>query len=136
MFTEGLRRLHDDTRPRMFGEDGLWYYKRGEARVRLRRHADAIADLKQALSVETQAWVKGRTYLELGKAADLAGDRARGAHRVRPLPAIVRSRERRRGGRTGAQPAGNAVPGTLRSRNARPAGVVAECCRRLGSPVR
>jgi tetratricopeptide (TPR) repeat protein len=75
--TEGLRKLREDTRPRMYGEDGLWYYKRGVARVRLRRAADASADLTQALSVETQAWVKGRTHLELGKAADLGGDRTR-----------------------------------------------------------
>jgi tetratricopeptide (TPR) repeat protein len=75
--TEGLQKLRDDTRPRMFGEEGLWYFKRGEARVRLRRTAEAVADLTQALSVETQAWVRGRTHLELGKAADIAGDRAR-----------------------------------------------------------
>jgi hypothetical protein len=75
--TEGLAKLQADTRPRMFGEEGLWYYKRGAARVLLRRHADATADLNQALKVETQAWVKGRTHLELGKAADLSGDRAR-----------------------------------------------------------
>ena len=61
----------------MFGEEGLWYYKRGEARVRLGRAADATADLTRSLGVETQAWVRGRTHLELGKAADLAGDRTK-----------------------------------------------------------
>jgi tetratricopeptide (TPR) repeat protein len=76
-FTEGFEKLRGDSRPRMFGEEGLWYFKRGEARVRLRRHAEATADLTQALTVETQAWVKGRTHLELGKAADLAGDRVK-----------------------------------------------------------
>lgn len=77
MLTEGIHKLQNDSRPRMFGEDGLWYYKRGAARVRLRRAAEATADLTMALTVETQAWVKGRTHLELGKAADLLGDRAR-----------------------------------------------------------
>jgi tetratricopeptide (TPR) repeat protein len=76
--TEGIQKLQQDTRPRMFGEEGLWYFKRGEARVRLRRPDEATADLTKALSVETQAWVKGRTHLELGKAADLAGDRTKG----------------------------------------------------------
>ena len=75
--TDGLQKLRQDHRPRMLGEEGLWYFKRGEARVRLRRAADATADLTAALGVETQAWVKGRTYLELGKAADLTGDRTR-----------------------------------------------------------
>jgi tetratricopeptide (TPR) repeat protein len=77
VLTEGLAKLRDDTRPRMFGEAGLWYYKRGEARVRLQKSAEAVADLTQSLGVETQAWVRGRTHLELGKAADLAGDRTR-----------------------------------------------------------
>ena len=77
VLTEGLAKLRTDTRPRMFGEDGLWYFKRGEARIRLGRPADAAADLTQSLAVETQAWVRGRAHLELGKAADLTGDRAR-----------------------------------------------------------
>jgi tetratricopeptide (TPR) repeat protein len=75
--TEGIQKLQQDTRPRMFGEEGLWYFKRGEARVRLRRLDGATADLTKALGVETQAWVKGRTHLELAKAADLAGDRTK-----------------------------------------------------------
>jgi tetratricopeptide (TPR) repeat protein len=77
VLTEGLDKLRADTRPRMFGEEGLWYYKRGEARVRQGRAAEAAADLTQSLAVETQAWVRGRTHLELGKAADLAGDRTK-----------------------------------------------------------
>jgi tetratricopeptide (TPR) repeat protein len=77
MLTEGLRKLQSDSRPKMFGEEGLWYFKRGEARLRQQKAADAVADLTQALKVETQAWVKGRTHLALGKAADLTGDRTR-----------------------------------------------------------
>ena len=46
------------------------------ARVRLRKPAEAIADLTEALRHEQLGWVRGRTYLELGKAADLAGNRA------------------------------------------------------------
>ncbi len=75
ILSEGLRMLAVDKRPRMLGEDGHWYYERGMARVRLRRAADAIADLTQALQYEQLGWVRARTYLELGKAADLAGNR-------------------------------------------------------------
>jgi hypothetical protein len=46
------------------------------ARVRLRRPAEANADLTEALRHEQLAWVRGRTPLELGKAADLAGNRS------------------------------------------------------------
>jgi tetratricopeptide (TPR) repeat protein len=75
VLTEGIRMLAADKRPRMLGEDGHWYYERGMARVRLRRAQDAIADLTEALKHEQIGWVRTRTYLELGKAADLAGNR-------------------------------------------------------------
>ena len=75
MLTEGLTRFHDDTRPRMAGESGLWYYKRGAARVRLKRQAEARADLQHGLTLEARDWVRARMHLELGKLADLAGDR-------------------------------------------------------------
>jgi tetratricopeptide (TPR) repeat protein len=75
--TDGLAKFAQDTRPRMAGEDGLWYYKRGAARVLLKRNAEAQADLTRVLSVEAQAWVRARAHLELGKLADLAGDRGR-----------------------------------------------------------
>ena len=35
--SDGLARFADDTRPRMFGEDALWRYKRGAARAALGR---------------------------------------------------------------------------------------------------
>jgi tetratricopeptide (TPR) repeat protein len=75
MLTEGLKRCQSDARPRMAGEEGLWYYKRGVARVRLKRQADARGDLERALTREMREWVRARTHLELGKLADLAGDR-------------------------------------------------------------
>ena len=76
VLTEGMRMLAADGRPRMLGEDGHWFYERGMARVRQRRAADAIADLTEALKHEQLGWVRTRTYLELGKAADLAGNRS------------------------------------------------------------
>jgi tetratricopeptide (TPR) repeat protein len=75
MLTEGINKFGSDPRRRMAGEPGLWYYKRGVARVRLKKSAEAQADLKQGLSLDARQWVKARMHLELGKLADLAGDR-------------------------------------------------------------
>ena len=74
---EGIARLQNDKRPRMSGEESLWYYKRGAARVALRKLDPARADLSAALEGNVQAWVRGRVHTELGKLADLAGDRSR-----------------------------------------------------------
>jgi tetratricopeptide (TPR) repeat protein len=77
VLSEGLKMLAADPRIRMRGEEGHWFYKRGAARVLLKRPTEAAADLDEALGRELQAWVRGRVHLERGKAADLAGDRAR-----------------------------------------------------------
>ena len=74
--TEGLTRFADDPRPRMFGEDALWRYKRGATLAALGRSADADADLRKALSVEGRKWVHARSRLELGKLAMKAGNKA------------------------------------------------------------
>jgi len=74
--SDGLARMAGDTRPRMFGEDALWYYKRGAARAALGRVGDADADLRRALSSEGRKWVHGRTHFELGKLAMKAGKAA------------------------------------------------------------
>jgi tetratricopeptide (TPR) repeat protein len=73
---EGLTRFAADDRPRMFGEEALWYYKRGLARATLGRAADAQRDLQKALSVEGRKWVHGRSHLELGKLALKSGQGA------------------------------------------------------------
>ncbi len=64
---DGIRRFASDGRPRMFGEDALWYYKRGTARAALGRAADARADLTKAIASEGRGWVHGRTEFELGR---------------------------------------------------------------------
>jgi tetratricopeptide (TPR) repeat protein len=74
--SEGLTRLASDRRERMFGEEALWLYKRGAARVALDRLEAAEPDLQRALMLEAREWVTGRTHAELGKIADLRGDRA------------------------------------------------------------
>jgi tetratricopeptide (TPR) repeat protein len=75
MLTEGMNKFGTDSRRRMLGEPGLWYYKRGVARVRLKKQAEAQADLRHGLTLDARQWVKARMHLELGKLADLAGDR-------------------------------------------------------------
>src|SRR5947207_5696236 len=45
---EGFTRFADDRRPRMFGEDALWRYKRGTARAGIGKAAEAQADLRTA----------------------------------------------------------------------------------------
>jgi len=72
----GLTRMNGDSRPRMFGEEALWRLKRGTARRALDRYADADADLRASLQLESRKWVAGRAHAELGKLADLRGDRA------------------------------------------------------------
>jgi len=60
----------------MFGEDALWYYKRGVARVTLGRPAEADRDFAKTLSLDGRNWVHGRAQLELGKLSLKAGQRA------------------------------------------------------------
>ena len=73
--TTGLRMLAADTRPRMFGEEALWYQKRGAARVALNRLEEAELDVRRASNGEARLWVQGRAYAELGKIADLRRNR-------------------------------------------------------------
>ena len=72
---EGIARLQRDARPRMFGEESLWFYKRGAARVVLRKTESAHADLQRALHGDVQEWIRARSHVELGKLASLAGNR-------------------------------------------------------------
>src|SRR6266850_5311128 len=76
VLNDGFARMATDTRPRMFGEDALWYYKRGLARAALGHPGDADADLRKALQSEGRKWVHGRTHLELGKLAMKSGRKA------------------------------------------------------------
>ena len=81
LLTEGLQMLAKDTRPRMPGEEGLWHYKRGAARVMLKRTEDARADLAIALRPDSLKWVQGRAHLESARLATQQGDRE-GARRA------------------------------------------------------
>jgi tetratricopeptide (TPR) repeat protein len=74
ILNDGVARFADDRRPRMFGEEALWHYKRGAAMAALGR-TDAAAELQRALHVEARRWVQGRAHVELGKLALKAGNR-------------------------------------------------------------
>ena len=71
----GLARLATDPRPRAPGEEARWRYTHGAVLVALHLIAPAASELRAALSLATRDWLRGRIHLELGKLADLAGDR-------------------------------------------------------------
>lgn len=73
VLVEGLARFKGDSRPKMFGEEALWFYRLGLARLALDRAPEASADLRRALTVEGRGWDHGRAQLELGKLALAAG---------------------------------------------------------------
>ena len=81
--SDGVARFAGDARPRMFGEDALWRYKRGAALGALGRNAEAEADLRKSLVVEGRKWVHARSHLELGKLALKAGNKAAAAVELR-----------------------------------------------------
>lgn len=76
LLSAGIDALPRDPRPRAFGEDAMWRYKRGVARLALRRLEQARADLAHAMGLPMRTWVKARVHLELGKLADLQSRRA------------------------------------------------------------
>ena len=71
----GIGLFERDTRQKAFGEAALWHAKRGAVHVALGNRAKAEADLRKALAAEGRDWVHGRCHLELGKLADLSGNR-------------------------------------------------------------
>ncbi len=75
---EGITRLRQESRPLIPGESAQLHYKRGVARLTMGDTSAADRDLKEALADSTgPVWVRGRIHTELGKLADLAGDRPR-----------------------------------------------------------
>ena len=86
--SEGVARFADDKRPRMFGEEALWRFKRGAALAALGRLAEAAVDLRKSLSVDGRKWVHARAHLELGKIALKAGNTAAAAVELRAAIAL------------------------------------------------
>ncbi len=75
LLSAGLDAFLHDSRPKMPGEQALWLYKRGVARVLLKQLPGAETDLDAALENNPVPWIRGRIDLYLGKAADLLGHR-------------------------------------------------------------
>jgi tetratricopeptide (TPR) repeat protein len=73
--SDGIARLARDTRPRTFGEDALWHYKLGEARLARGNRPGARTSLELAMKGPAREWVRARTHLALGKLSDVQGDR-------------------------------------------------------------
>jgi tetratricopeptide (TPR) repeat protein len=88
---DGFARFADDSRPRMFGEGALWHYKRGTARARVGKAAEAEGDLRKALTLEGRRWVHARSHLELGKLALKAGNRHAAADELRAAITLAES---------------------------------------------
>ncbi len=88
LLTEGLAMLAADKRQRIPGEEGLWRYKRGAARVALGRLEEATQDLQAAISPNTAGWVQGRARVELAKIALAQSDAATAATQARQAEAL------------------------------------------------
>ena len=71
----GLTRLAADTRPRAYGEEARWRYAHAAALLGMKQRDRAASELRTALQIDAHEWVRGRAHLELGKLADLAGNR-------------------------------------------------------------
>jgi tetratricopeptide (TPR) repeat protein len=87
---EGMARLSRDPRPRAFGEDARWRYAYGAALVALKNDVAADRELRAALAGPTRDWVRGNVHKELGKLADLAGDRPRALDEYRLADRLCR----------------------------------------------
>ena len=91
VLTDGMSRFANDTRPKMFGEEALWLFKRGAARAALGQTADAEQDLRKAVSSEGRPWVLGRSHFELGKLSLKAGRTAEARRELQTAAALCDS---------------------------------------------
>lgn len=91
ILTDGMSRFANDTRPKMFGEEALWSFKRGAAHAALGRTMDADKDLRKALLSEGRPWVLGRSHFELGKLALKAGRTAEARRELQTAAALCDS---------------------------------------------
>ena len=83
VLTEGLGMLAATNGAKIPGEETLWRYKRGAARVALGRADAARDDLQSATSAQAQMWVRGRARVELARVALQRGDRSGAAGEAR-----------------------------------------------------
>ena len=87
---QGLAKCSADTRPRAAGEEARWRYVYGAALVGLHERAKADRELRTVLALEAPRWLQGRARKELGKLADLAGDRPAALSQYRAAERLCR----------------------------------------------
>ena len=87
---EGLARLSRDERPRAAGEEARWRYAYGAALVGLKDVNAAERELRAALPQASRDWVRGRIHKELGKVAELGGNRPRALEEYRLAERLCR----------------------------------------------
>jgi tetratricopeptide (TPR) repeat protein len=87
----GLARLTTEARPLAAGEISRWRFCHGAALVALNQPAAAQAELGAALADARRDWLRGRIRLELGKVANLDGDRARALDEFRAADRLCRA---------------------------------------------
>jgi tetratricopeptide (TPR) repeat protein len=88
VLTEGLAMLATTTGPKIPGEETLWRYKRGAARVALGQTGAARADLQGATTADAQTWVQGRARVELARVALQQGNTGAAAGEARQAEAL------------------------------------------------
>jgi len=88
---EGLAALSKDSRPRAFGEEARWRFAYGASLVLSGRVDAADRELRQSLTLDGPAWLKGRAHKELGKVEDLRGNRAAAIEHYRQAVRIGRA---------------------------------------------
>jgi tetratricopeptide (TPR) repeat protein len=91
LLTVGLAMFAKDARAKIPGEGALWHYKRGAARVALKRMDAAVEDLRAATVADAQAWVTGRAHVELGRVAMARGDTAAAAVEAKQAESLCRT---------------------------------------------
>jgi tetratricopeptide (TPR) repeat protein len=88
LLTEGMAMLAGDPRPRIPGEEALWHYKRGAARLALGKTETGLSDLRTATAAGAQSWVEGRARVEIARAALARGDRDTARNEARQAQAL------------------------------------------------
>lgn len=92
---DGMKRLAADSRARAYGEDARWRFGHGAALVGMHQVELAADELRQVLTLPAPAWLSGRAHKELGKIADLSGDRAQALSEYRTASRICREQHDR-----------------------------------------
>src|SRR3954469_8842065 len=87
---DGMKRLAGDSRARAYGEDARWRYGHGAALVGVHQVEPAEDELRHVLTLPAPEWLCGRAHKELGKIADLSGDRAQARREYRIASGICR----------------------------------------------